>query len=396
MIDREEALRRIEGFPALTGEECVPIMQAKGRVLSAPVIARLTQPPANMSAMDGYAARFDECHLGAKLKVIGEAAAGRPFDGRVGPGECVRLFTGSVVPNGADHVVIQEDVKREGDVAEITSAQDCARNIRRAGIDFTEGEELLSAGMRLGPRHLSVCAAANHAEVMVKQRPRIALLSNGDELRPPGSVLEPGQIIASNEYSLMALIEEWGGEAINLGTSPDDPDVLREKIEKAENIDVFVPVGGASVGDYDHMRPVFKSLGFEEVFSTVAIKPGKPTWLYQKGDKAVLGLPGNPASALVCAHIFLRPFLRKLLGFAYKEDWLDVPLAAPLPANGKRESFLRGYLKTGEDGLISVEPAGNQDSSLLTPFITADVLINRPANAAALDAGERVSCVRLD
>lgn len=396
MIDREEALRRIEAFPALTGEECVPIMQAKGRVLSAPVIARLTQPPANMSAMDGYAARFDACQLGAKLKLIGEAAAGRPFGGRVGLGECVRVFTGSVVPKGADHVVIQEDVERDGDIAVISFEQDRPRNIRRAGIDFTEGDELLSAGMRLGPRHLSVCAAANHAEVMVKRRPRIALLSNGDELRPPGSVLEPGQIIASNEYSLMALIEEWGGEAINLGTSPDDPDVLREKIEKAENIDVFVPVGGASVGDYDHMKPVFKSLGFEEVFSKVAIKPGKPTWLYQKGEVAVLGLPGNPASALVCAHIFLRPFLRTLLGVSHKEDWLDVPLSQPLPANGKRESFLRGHLVRDADGNACVEPASNQDSSLLTPFITADVLINRPANAAALSAGDCVSCVRLD
>lgn len=396
MIDRQDALKHILDVRPRADAETVPLQQAVGRILAEPVIARLTQPPANMSAMDGYAVRFENCQPGVRLKVIGEAAAGRPFAGTVEPGECVRVFTGSVVPDGADHVMIQEDVSREGDVMVINEVDPAPRNIRRAGIDFSEGDELLPAGIRIGPRHLSVCAAANHAELPVRRRPRIALLSNGDELRPPGSALEPGQIIASNEYSLTALIEAWGGEAVNLGTSPDDPEIIRQKIETAENIDVFVPVGGASVGDYDHMKPVFKALGYEEVFSKIAIKPGKPTWFYQKADTLVLGLPGNPASALVCAHIFLRPLVRTLLGVSHQEDWLTVRLAGDLPSNGKRESFLRGHLMEGEDGILQVKPAGNQDSSLLTPFLTADVLINRPASSPALEAGTSVPCVRLD
>ena len=345
--------------------------------------------------MYGYAVQFVAGLGGAPLQLIGEAAAGAPFQGAVAPGQCVRVFTGSVIPEGADHVVIQEDVRREGDRVWIETPQEKPRNIRPAGVDFREGDVLLTADTRVSPAHLSICAAANHASLALRRRPKVGLLTNGDELRPPGSPLLPGQIIASNEYALMALIREWGGEPINLGTAADDPEDIRGRIEAAGNLDLYVPVGGASVGDHDHMKAVFAELGFEPVFSKIAIKPGKPTWHSRRGSQSVLGLPGNPASALVCAHLFLRPLMSALLGHDANEPWIRGRLTTGLPANGPREAFLRGTLGQLETRAPGVTPARNQDSSLLSPFVMADFLIHRPAGAPALNAGEEVDGIRL-
>lgn len=396
MISKAEALQHIAGVEPIADTEHVALQSGVGRVLAAPVIAQHTHPPDNMSAMDGYATRIADCRLGETLTVIGEAAAGHPFSGTVRAGACVRVFTGSVIPTGADHVIIQEDVARRDDTIEVSDAQGTARHIRAAGIDFKSGDILIPAGTRLSARQLSICAAANLAELQVRRRPRVALLANGDELRPPGSKLKPGQIIASNEYSLTALIEAWGGQVDNLGIAPDDPDEIKARIQGAEQADVFVPVGGASVGDHDHMKNVFAALAFEPVFSKVAVRPGKPTWMSRGQDQWVLGLPGNPASALVCAHLFLKPLIAHLLGGGDEVTTIRARLSSDLKANGGREAFLRGRLEHSNAGERIVSPAGNQDSSLLSPFVTSNVLIHRAVDAPALNAGDAVDCVVLD
>ena len=396
MISRIEALQHIAAMPPIDEVESIPLQAGIGRTLAEPVVARHTHPPENMSAMDGYATRIEDCTLGNSLAVIGEAAAGHPFGGTIGAGACVRVFTGSVIPDGADHVIIQEDVERTGDKITIRHPQGPSRHIRAAGVDFQSGDVLIPEGQRLSARQLSICAAANLADLQAYRPPRVALLANGDELRPPGSELGPGQIIASNEYSLTALIEAWGGSVINLGIAPDDPAEIRSRIESADQADVFVPVGGASVGDHDHMKTVFADLGFEPVFSKVAVRPGKPTWMSRGANQLVLGLPGNPASALVCAHLFLKPLLARLLGGAELETRIPAALQAPLRANGARESFLRGRIDFSESGARVVTPAGNQDSSLLSPFVTANVLIHRAVNAPACALGDVVDCILLD
>ncbi len=396
MISRAEALQHIAHVTPILETETVALQAAVGRVLAAPVVAQLTHPPQNMSAMDGYAVRSDDANLGTRLTVIGESAAGHPFEGEVGPGECVRIFTGSIVPRGANHVVIQEDTARTDSTIEITDAQTPPRHIRLAGNDFKQGETLIPKDTRLIARQLSICASANHAELSVVRRPRVALLANGDELKPPGQKLGPGEIIASNEYSLTALIEAWGGEVINLGIAPDDPKEIRARIEGASDADLYVPVGGASVGDHDHMKSVFAELDFATLFAKVAVRPGKPTWMSKSPNQLALGLPGNPASALVCAHLFLKPLLHRLLGFTDPSAIRRAKLAEPLSANGRRESFMRGRLEISDAGEQTVTPAGNQDSSLLSPFVTSNVLIHRAIDAEALEAGTMVDCVPLD
>lgn len=396
MISYDDALQHIRSVAPLSETETIPLQAGTGRVLADPIVAGLTHPPDAMSAMDGYAVRSADAVLGATLTVIGESPAGHPFSGSVGPGECVRVFTGSVVPQGADHIVIQEDATRTGDTIAITDTPTPPRHIRAAGLDFKTGDTLIPAGTRLLPRQLSICAAANHATLNVIRKPRVALLANGDELRAPGEPLGPGEIIASNEYSLTALIEAWGGEVINLGIAPDAPADIRARIEGAGAVDLFVPVGGASVGDHDHMKTVFGELGFDAVFSKVAVRPGKPTWLSECSDQLVLGLPGNPASALVCAHVFLKPLIARLLGASEETGRLRAALTEPLPANGNRAHFMRGQLAVSEEGEQVVTPAANQDSALLSPFVTANMLIYRGVGAPAVGAGERVACLGLD
>lgn len=396
MITREQALEHITNVRQITGAEELPLHQCLGRTLANDVRARLTHPPAAMSAMDGYAVKFTSSLRGETLRLVGEAAAGAPYEGSVGLGECVRVFTGSVIPDGADHVVVQEDVLRTEQCVLIQVEQARPRNIRSAGIDFHEGDVLLPACTRLSASHLSICAAANHPSLTVRRRPTVGLLTNGDELRPPGAPLTPGQIISSNEYALTALIDKWGGNVINLGTASDDPADIRNRVETADGLDVFVPIGGASVGDHDHMKGVFAELEFEQVFSKVAIKPGKPTWLSKRGNQVVLGLPGNPASALVCAHLFLRPLLQSMLGHTADRAWTTGRLIQGIPANGPREAFLRGEAEASADGTTSITPASDQDSSLLRPFIKANILIHRPPNAPALNIGDLVDGVRLD
>ena len=394
MITRDEAQILMLHDVACVERETVPISQAEGRVSARPVTARISQPPAPMSAMDGYALRHSEAHEGEVLDVVGDAPAGAPFLGDVGPGEAVRVFTGSVVPAGADHVVIQEDVALYDGEIHITAPQPSPCNIRRAGIDFTQGDVLIEAGRRLGPAELAVAAAANYAELEVRRRPRVALLANGDELRPPGSDLAVGDIVCSTPFGLAPLIRAWGGEPIDLGVAEDSVASIHEHLERAGDVDIIIPLGGASVGDHDHMRAAFLEKGLELLIEKVAVKPGKPTWYGRFEETRVLGLPGNPASGLVCAYLFLKPLLYVLTGRSVQAaaPIRVARLASPIEANGRRETFLRAHLDYAEDGSLWVEPAGNQDSSLLVPFLSANALIQRAPGAELLDEGEPVAC----
>ncbi|MAP95377.1 MAG: molybdopterin molybdenumtransferase MoeA, partial [Ponticaulis sp.] len=354
MISVDEALRLLRANCPAVQTEVIAVDHAVGRTLAEPVIANISMPRANMSAMDGYAVRLGDVQtVGSALQVIGEAPAGHPFPGKVSSGKAVRIFTGSQIPEGADHVVIQENTTRTGETVVINTASERAANIRREGLDFSEGDCLIAAEYTLQAVDLSLIAAANHAQVSAIKRPVVGILANGDELKPPGSDLLPGQIVNSNAIGLAALVRAWGGEPVNLGIASDSTASIVEHIHRRDDIDIYLPVGGASVGDHDHMKSAFLSEGFEPVFNKVAVKPGKPTWFSRRGNQLVLGLPGNPASALVCSFLFLKP----LLNPADSPLWYTLRLEEDLPANGGRESFLRAELVMSEDGRISVRPA---------------------------------------
>lgn len=392
LISVDEAIAQLIAARPQRTVESVTLDLAHGMVLAEPVIAQVSRPPAAVSAMDGYAVRLDDVRTaGARLNVIGEAPAGKPFDQRVNTGEAVRIFTGGEMPTGTDHIVIQEDTSRDGSLVICAESYDAPQSVRAAGIDFKKGDALIAAGSRIGSAEIAVASAANHAQIPVFRRLKVAILANGDELRPPGSTLKRGEIISSNPAGLSALIRDWGGEPTDLGIAGDSVASIREHIDRASKADVIVPVGGASVGDHDHMRAAFAEAGFEPVFSKIAVKPGKPTWFSQRGQQRVLGLPGNPASAFVCAHLFLKPLLYAASGL----ETGRASLSAPISANGPRESFLRGIAEPDEQGVRKVRAVPDQDSSLISPFLSANALIHRRANAPASETGELVDIVTL-
>ncbi len=389
LISVAEALAQLLAHRPDGGVIDCPLEAAQGRTLAAPLVARVSQPPLTVSAMDGYAVRLADVAAGnARLRLIGESPAGRPFDRPVGAGEAVRIFTGGALPDGADHVVIQEHATREDDHVRVGAPEAGPRHVRPAGLDFAAGDTLLAAGTRLGPAELAAAAAANHVSLPVRRPLSVALLANGDELKPPGAQLGPGEIIASSRYGLAGLVHDWGGVPMDLGIAPDEVGAIAARIEAGRAADILVPVGGASVGDHDHMRRALDGMGAETVFAKVAVRPGKPTWFARLGSQVVLGLPGNPASALVCAHLFLRPLLT-----GAPAPVITAALAAALPANGDRETYLRAALSAGEDGRLSLLPAGNQDSALIHPFLMANALIRQPPGAAAQPAGTPVEAV---
>jgi len=396
MISVEEAVAAILDGAAPREAETVSPGACAGRVAAADITARMTQPPFAASAMDGYAVRFEDAQQGATLNVIGEAPAGAPFDGAVAPGTCVRIFTGGVVPEGADHIVIQEDVSRENEVITVNDKQESPRHIRAAGIDFKEGDVLAQAGETLHEMHGSIFAAANIDVAPVVRRPVVALFSNGDELVEPGAKLKPGQIINSNHYALVGMVERWGGEARYLGRAADKENDIREFFQRGREANIIVPIGGASVGDYDFVKSAFAAEGGETKFEKVAVRPGKPTWYGRMGGARVIGLPGNPASALVTAALFVQPLVGRLAGQAAggASKFETAQLTAPLNANGKRESYLRGTASPSSNGYM-VSPAADQDSSLLSPFANANVLIRRAVNAPAAGEGDSVEIVWL-
>ncbi len=397
MISVDEALQLIAGAIAPLGAETVSLADAAGRTLAEDVIARLSQPPFAASAMDGFAVRIDDAReAGARLKIIGESAAGARFGGSLGAGEAVRIFTGAPIPTGADHILIQEDADHDGETVTVRTAQRRASNVRSAGIDFRSGDLLASRGQALtGPR-LALIAAGNVANVSVIRAPRVSIIANGDELAPPGTKLGEDMIVSSIPFGLMPLVEAWGGAARFIGIARDEAADIRRMIDEASGGDLVVPVGGASVGDRDLMRAAFKDRGAAAIFEKVSIKPGKPTWFAAiSAGPFVLGLPGNPASALVTARIFLKKAIDQFLGRAVMQDERRYRLHAALGDNGPRETFLRARFMDAFDGERRVEAFDNQDSSLLSVLAESDVLIRRLAGAGPAGAGEPVSCLNI-
>jgi molybdopterin molybdotransferase len=388
-VDQAVSLIRERAAARLMPVETVSLPDAVGRRLASAAVARVSQPPADVSAMDGYAVRLTDAQPPARLKLIGEARAGGPYMGpAVGPGEAVRIFTGAHVPAGADHILIQEDAKREDGAVMVTAGQAPPSNIRRAGLDFREGDVLAPAGTRLAAGGLALLAAGNIAAVAVRRRPRIGILATGDELAPAGSQLSPGQVVNSIAPALLAQLVRWGAEPVDLGLARDEEEKVRRRI--APSLDVVVSIGGASVGDYDVVRAAFAASGFSPVFEKVAMKPGKPTWFSESPSALALGLPGNPAAAMVTARLFLKPLIEALTGAPPPTDEFAAFAETALPAAGGREEYLRAILTIGTDGRARVRPAANQDSSLLSPFLTANALIRRPARAAAAAPGDLV------
>lgn len=373
--------------------EAVPLTQAVGRVLAADVLASRDQPPFPASAMDGWAIRTAD---GAgPRRIVGESAAGHGYERPLGPGEAVRIFTGAPVPVGADKVVIQEEARREGDQV-VFERIDEGDNIRPAALDFSAGDRLLSAGMRLDPWRLTLAAAAGLPAVTVASQPRVALLSTGEEVVPPGTTPGPFQIFNSGTTSLGALAAAWGAAVTPLGIAGDDDAAIAAAVSGAGG-DLVVTLGGASVGDYDRVKPALERLGLRLAVQSVAMRPGKPTWFGTLEDgRLVLGLPGNPASSMVCAELFLRPLLRALQGAAPEARVARARLTAPLPANGAREHWMRVRLSEDEVGGRTAAALSDQDSSLMTVFAEADALLRRPIGAPAAAAGEVVEVLPLD
>jgi molybdopterin molybdotransferase len=344
--------------------------------------------------MDGWAIRAADATGPVELKVAGESAAGRGYDGTLGPGEAVRIFTGAAVPAGADTVVIQEEAERAGDRVRLGPAIP-DDNIRPQGGDFRAGDRLLEPGVRLDPWRLSLAAAAGRGSLSVSRRPRVAVLSTGEELvRPP---VEPGpwQIFESGSLSLVSLIESWGGQAWRLAAARDEKQAVIEAVQGVD-ADLLVTIGGASVGDYDLVKPALSEMGLELFVETVNMRPGKPTWFGRLGDgRPVLGLPGNPASSLVCAELFLKSVLRAMMGADPEPEFVKARLATPLRANGPRTQLMRALLTHDGAGTLMAQALGDQDSSLVTVFAQADGLLLRPAQAPPANAGDLVDVLPL-
>jgi molybdopterin molybdotransferase len=377
--------------------ETIAIESAQDRILAFDLAARLTQPPFNASAMDGYAIRAaDITQLPARLSVIGTSAAGHPFAGNVGPGQAVRIFTGAVVPIGADAIVIQENVERDGDTVTFSPSAIEPEYIRQRGCDFAIGEVLLRSGRRLGARELALAAAMGYAHVSVRCLPRVAILSTGDELVPSGTPPGPGQIVAANHLGVAALVARAGGEPVLLGIARDTHESLAEHIAKGHDADILVTIGGASVGEHDLVAPVLASRGMKLSFWKIAMRPGKPLMYGRLASQHVLGLPGNPVSALVTARVFLVPLINALLATTPMAGERDARAGVPLLANGPRQHYMRATSRPTADGIAEVTPVRSQDSSLLSPLATADCLIVRPINAPAAAAGAIVQVLPLD
>lgn len=392
MINVDEALSRVLALAGPVAAEEIPLTEAYGRVLAAPVRAGLTQPPFNAAAMDGYALRRTD--LGGELQVIGEAAAGRPWTGDASQLQsAVRIFTGAPVPDGYDFVVMQEHVARDGDRIRIIAPQS-HDNIRPQGADFHEGSEF-DPGRPLTPRDLGLIAAMNAARLRVSRRPRVVILAGGDELVPPGTPPGPGQIVCSNDIAIAAIARQTGADATCLPIAADTLESLRSSFRKAAGADLIVTIGGASVGDHDLIGQITEELGMERSFYKIAMRPGKPLIAGRIGGSAMIGLPGNPVSSMVCAELFIRPLIRRMQGLPKENRIREGRLGRDIDAEGSRQHYLRARIET-RGGLDIVTPLGDQDSARLGLMAAADGLLIRPAGDPARKAGETVKFLRLD
>lgn len=395
MISFEESIHLLAGLAVPLAEEDVALDDADGHVLANPIVANRSAPAFAVSAMDGYAVRDQDLHtLPLALKVAGKSFAGGGLPRALEAGTCVRVFTGAVVPEGADRVVVQEDVITENSCARFHLPLGNSRHLRAAGSDFAKGDVLVPAGVELNPPRLVAVAAADVARVSVIRRPRVAIIANGDELKPPGSIDAAGHRIPDSlTIALSALIRRWNGIISSRRICPDDLDLLRRAASQAiGQADVVVVTGGASVGERDFAKTMFAQHELQLTFSKVAIRPGKPVWLGTVGDTIVLGLPGNPTSAFVTARLYLAPLLAGLAGFNPSTAWAwrALPLAAPIDATGERHTFLRA--KSSSNG---VEALSNQDSSAQKALAAAEFLIQRPPRSPRAEAGISVNVLPL-
>jgi molybdopterin molybdotransferase len=394
-----EALSAVLAGAEPLPEEMVALDAAHHRVLAGDVAARRTQPPQAMSAMDGYAVRSaDAQRIGTRLKVIGEVAAGRPFEKAVGAAEAVRIFTGGVIPDGADAVIIQEDTVVDGSAVTITEAARPGRHIRPAGIDFREGDVLLARGIRLTDRDLALAAGMNYPQVPVCRRPKVAMLATGDELVMPGSTPGPGQIVYSNGYALRAMARSEGAETIDFGIAADTVAATTAGIRRARDsgADILITSGGASVGDHDLVKQSLEAEGVTMTFWRIAMRPGKPMMHGRLGAMRVIGLPGNPVSSYVCGFLFLVPLIRALSGRADIHHVSETALLGrDVAANDRREDYLRARLGLRSDGALIATPVDHQDSSLLGNLAAARALVIRPPFAPAAAAGSACEILRL-
>lgn len=399
MIPVAEARTRITDAMPLMPAEQIALADAFGRVLAEDLNARRTQPPNPVSAMDGYAVRAaDVATLPATLKIIAEIPAGQSSDRTVGKGQAARIFTGAPVPAGADTIVIQENTKRDGDIVAVVDGEAPAgRYIRPAGLDFSEGDTLLTSGRRLTARDIGLAAGMNIPWLKVRRKPRIALLATGDEVVMPGDPVGANQIVSSNGLALRSFVIACGGEPIDLGIAPDSAGALRTMAEGARGADMLVTTGGASVGDHDLVQQVLGHIGLEVDFWRIAMRPGKPLMFGNIEATRMLGLPGNPVSALVCATIFLRPAIYAMLGLQNQGiTEQHAVLAAPLGQNDEREDYLRATVKIDDDGTRRAMPLDKQDSSVFSGLARADCLIIRQPFAAPAKAGDPVRILPLD
>ncbi len=391
MIPVSEARARILASLAPVPAETVALAEAWNRVLAVPVVARRTQPPADVSAMDGWAVRAADAVKGARLRRIGSAPAGHPFDGTVGAGETVRLFTGSVVPDGADAVLMQENAEEQDGGMVVAEAGTAGRHIRRAGQDFAAGETVLPAGRRLTSRDIGLAAAADHPWLTVHRRPRVAILGTGDEIALPGEPVPPGGIVSSNAHALAALVRAAGAEPSVLPIARDDVDAIAAIADQVAGFDLLLTTGGVSVGEHDLVRTGLGERGFAMDFWKIAMRPGKPLMHGRLGAVPMIGLPGNPVSAMVCSVLFALPAIAVLAGLpAADPPQAEAVLGMKVAANDRREDYLRATLR---DGVATPHPV--QDSSMLAVLARADVLIVRPPFAPAAEPGERITVLPL-
>lgn len=398
LLSVDEARARILADVTPVACEDVDLMEADGRMLAAALQAGRTQPPFDASSMDGYAVRADDVRTPpVTLSVIGEAAAGSSFGGRVAAGQCVRIFTGAPMPDGADTVVIQEDTDRDGDRVVVRQAEPVSANVRKRGFDFSAGETLIPQNSRLTSRDITLAAAMGHARLTVRRRPTVALIATGDELVLPGQEVGPDQIVCSNPYGIAAIVRGAGGEPHFLGIAKDNREDLAALCIQAREMDIIVTIGGASVGDHDLVGPVLQDLGMALGFWRIAMRPGKPLMFGRFDDRFVIGLPGNPVSSLVCTRIFIVPLILAMLGKPASDEVLEAATSAvDMAANGPRQHYMRGVSERGALGDLKVTPVASQDSSLLAPLARSDVLIVRPAGDPPVAAGDTIQIIKMD
>ena len=397
LLPVEEALTRILDGVKPLAMETIKLNQARGRVLAQSIKARRDQPPFAASAMDGYAVRFaDVAVLPATLKLAGTSAAGHAYKGTLKPGQAIRILTGAPLPKGADTIVIQENTTRLAGVILVNEATPFAKNIRKRGLDFAKGNLLVAKGTQLSARDVGLLAAGNNPTVLTYRKPKVVLFTTGDELVLPGQHPRADQIISSNSHALEAMAKHFGADVVNLGIIKDNLKLTVSAIRKGLGADVLLTTGGASVGDHDYVQEAFKACGVKIGFWKIALRPGKPFMYGRKGKTHVMGLPGNPVSALVTAQIFLRPLMNVMQGLPGSETPAFAKLSTALPANDARQDYMRATLELASDGSRQVSAYTAQDSSMQRLLQSSQALIIRPPNAPSAEIGELVPVLLLD